>query len=517
MKIGRNDPCPCGSGKKYKKCCYEERGSIPPEVQLQFERLKAKQLQTEKQQGLGKSIISNEFKGYRFVAVGNRMYYSQKWKTFHDFLLEYIRIIFGKEWGQAELVKSFEERHPLVQWYELAHKYMKEHQAGNGTINVASMTGAMSAYINLSYNLYLLAHNVEIQERLIRRLKDIFQFRGTQYETYVAAEFIKAGFKLEIENEEDNRTTHCEFTVVSKATGKKYSIEAKARQPHKDNVSVGNQLYNALRKKAKHERVIFIDVNITDFMKEVLNIVKELKRKEKTLKIDGQLAPSAYVFVTNHPFEYDLEGISEHRAGFAHGFKIPEFDFDFRFTNIRDVLKARDRHKDMFALVKAICEHEEIPSTFDGEAPEFAFAGKDAPPRLLIGEKYAIPGPEGKDIEGFLVNATVSEVEKKIFGAYHTKEGKQIICTNPMTDEELIAYRRQPNTFFGVNLKQGGKARDPLDLFDFFYENYKNCPREKLLEFLKDRHDLENIKTLSNEELLITCCEAWVYSAIRNK
>ena len=21
-KSGRNDPCPCGSGKKYKKCCY---------------------------------------------------------------------------------------------------------------------------------------------------------------------------------------------------------------------------------------------------------------------------------------------------------------------------------------------------------------------------------------------------------------------------------------------------------------------------------------------------------------
>jgi hypothetical protein len=23
-KVGRNDPCPCGSGKKYKKCCYGE-------------------------------------------------------------------------------------------------------------------------------------------------------------------------------------------------------------------------------------------------------------------------------------------------------------------------------------------------------------------------------------------------------------------------------------------------------------------------------------------------------------
>ncbi len=24
MKIGRNDPCPCGSGKKYKKCCLDK-------------------------------------------------------------------------------------------------------------------------------------------------------------------------------------------------------------------------------------------------------------------------------------------------------------------------------------------------------------------------------------------------------------------------------------------------------------------------------------------------------------
>ena len=21
-KVGRNDPCPCGSGRKYKKCCH---------------------------------------------------------------------------------------------------------------------------------------------------------------------------------------------------------------------------------------------------------------------------------------------------------------------------------------------------------------------------------------------------------------------------------------------------------------------------------------------------------------
>lgn len=25
-KIGRNDPCPCGSGKKYKQCCFLTKG-----------------------------------------------------------------------------------------------------------------------------------------------------------------------------------------------------------------------------------------------------------------------------------------------------------------------------------------------------------------------------------------------------------------------------------------------------------------------------------------------------------
>ena len=26
VKLGRNDPCPCGSGKKYKKCCLLKEG-----------------------------------------------------------------------------------------------------------------------------------------------------------------------------------------------------------------------------------------------------------------------------------------------------------------------------------------------------------------------------------------------------------------------------------------------------------------------------------------------------------
>lgn len=37
MKTGRNEPCPCGSGKKYKKCCLINE--TQPKVQTE-QRLK---------------------------------------------------------------------------------------------------------------------------------------------------------------------------------------------------------------------------------------------------------------------------------------------------------------------------------------------------------------------------------------------------------------------------------------------------------------------------------------------
>jgi hypothetical protein len=31
-KVGRNDPCPCGSGKKYKKCCSNQTSQVDSQV-----------------------------------------------------------------------------------------------------------------------------------------------------------------------------------------------------------------------------------------------------------------------------------------------------------------------------------------------------------------------------------------------------------------------------------------------------------------------------------------------------
>jgi len=35
LKTGRNDPCPCGSGKKYKKCCLARDEALERERKAQ--------------------------------------------------------------------------------------------------------------------------------------------------------------------------------------------------------------------------------------------------------------------------------------------------------------------------------------------------------------------------------------------------------------------------------------------------------------------------------------------------
>ncbi len=486
------------------------------ELNNKFEELRALQKQRELQQGMGRPIISTVFKGYRFVAVGNRAYYSPKWKTFHDFLFYYIKDVLGSDWGNAEIAKPFEERHPILQWYHKVCLYQKETIEKTGEIYSAPMTGAVAAYLRLAYNLYLVAHNQKIQERLIERLKDNKQFHGAYYETYVAAAFIKAGFDLEFENEGDGSKRHCEFTATCRRTGNKYSVEAKTRQAGKEHAIISNQLYSALKKEANHKRVVFIDVNVPDDADKIENLkwlreaLASIRHKEDTLTIDGTAAPEAYVFVTNHPCHYNLDSTHYGWVVLAEGFKISDFKVDTEYSCIRDALRSREKHADMEQLIKSLKDHYEIPSTFGGEIPEFAFNYENI--RLIIGQKYAIPTTEGKEVVGELTAACVLETEKLVYGTYKLMDGSSITATSPLTDVELSAYKRYPNTFFGVYRKQGEKVESPLGLFDFFFENYRNTPKERLLEFMKEHQDYESLKEESQEELAIIYCERLVYS-----
>jgi len=452
--------------------------------------------------------------------VGSRVHYSKSWKTFHDFLLDYIKLALGQEWGNAELKKPDPERHPILRWYRLVCEYQKEAMGGSKGVHSAPMTGAVEAYLGLAYNLYLLAHNAELQARLIKRLKDPLQFQGACYETYVAAAFIKAGFLVELEDEADPSRTHCEFTAIYPPTGRKFSVEAKARQPGKATANVGNQLYAALQKRTPEARVVFIDVNVPDAASDRERVawleeaLASIRAKEATMTIDGQPAPGAYVFLTNHPYQYSLESTEYRRVVVSEGFKIPDYKIESTFRSIRDALVARDKHHEMFHLMKSIRNHYEIPSTFDGEIPEFAF--DRATPRLRIGNKYLVPTETGAEVPGTLVDVTVSEQEGLAYGAYTIDDGRSIIATCPLTEEELAAYRRHPDTAFGTHRPQGRRIDDPLELFDWFFDTYRHTPKHRLLEFMRDRPDIDQLRSKDQQELAIIYCEGLVYATVNS-
>jgi hypothetical protein len=90
-KTGRNDPCPCGSGKKYKKCCLpvhqEARNSIPKEQLQQMEEKARAKEKLEKEVGKGFELIfSREYvRAERYAK--ERIEVFQEDDRFHDILV----------------------------------------------------------------------------------------------------------------------------------------------------------------------------------------------------------------------------------------------------------------------------------------------------------------------------------------------------------------------------------------------------------------------------------------------
>jgi hypothetical protein len=233
------------------------------------------------------------------------------------------------------------------------------------------------------------------------------------------------------------------------------------------------------------------------------------------LTVDGIPAPSAYVIVTNQYHADNPEATDLAGEAFAEGFKIPDFRYDTTFRTLRDALEARNKHFEMFRLMESLRTHYEIPSTFEGEIPEFFF--DRTTPRLLIGHRYIIPLADRTETEGLLLDATVLLPEKRAYGVYRIPTGKTVIVASDLSDAEIQAYRRHPDTFFGVLRKQGSTPRDALDWYDFFYNTYKHSTKEKLLEFMKDHPDTDVLRSKTREELASIYCERLVYSVMSSK
>ena len=107
---------------------------------------------------------------------------------------------------------------------------------------------------------------------------------------------------------------------------------------------------------------------------------------------------------------------------------------------------------------------------------------------------------------GVLTDAVVVETERAAYGTYRLQNNSHIICTSPLTDSELTAHKRSPDTFFGVIKETAKKIQEPLDCYDFFWEVYSKSSREKLLDFISGWPDYDLLAKLDQKLLAQNYC-----------
>ena len=482
------------------------------------------------QQGHGRPIIAAKVRDHRIVAVGSTVHWLKDCETFPDFLDHYIKLKLGSEWGAAELAKPLADRHPLMQLFDAYTQYRKANSVADGVVSTADVTGSVMCFTGLAYGLYLLDHNAELQERLVRRLKDRANFQGAFYEVAIARVLIRAGFRLELEDETDPALKHCEFSATSK-TGKKFWVEAKMRSitglMGKTAMDGGSDakplrklvphLNAAFEKPAADDRLVFIDINTDDGLNGDPALapwrIPAVDRLEEYERNELKAGESAYVFVTNLAYHRDLH-CKPRGSMLPYGVGC-DFNKVLPLETLRDRYRREQRHREAHDIVESFQRDLTIPSTFDGSLPSETFGHRKRP---LIGQRYLFEGEGHPRFVGVLEAASVNEPKNEMNLAVRTDDGRIVMVTEPMSADELFDYQRNRDAYFGdIDRAVNDLGNDPYVFFKWSVDSMRGAKRQKLIEWMSPHVPVAELQTLSDEDLLLRYCEGITYGAVRDR
>lgn len=312
---------------------------IPKEILEKLMEFERSQKEWKGKYGEIRQPLSLDFHGYKMVISGSRVNYSPKWKFFPDFLLDYVPMTLGNEWGNNEMTKPFGERHQVVQWKIKVLEFMRQEQEkGRNEFGFYEVipNGYLAAYMAFAYDLYVVHDNGRLDDELLRRLKLIDQFQGARHELFAEATCLRAGFSIEHENEKDRTIRHAEFTATHKETGQKVSVEAKSKhrpgvlgrtgnlEPENEvNLRFGSLLNDAIKKCPPYPLVIFLDTNLPPVVAEVIfkpestNLptppILMQKLLDRIRKEHNGIDPFNFVVFSNYPHHYAKEDEADPR------------------------------------------------------------------------------------------------------------------------------------------------------------------------------------------------------------
>lgn len=213
---------------------------------------------------------------YRIRAVYNEVYQRPIKETFHEFLVDYVKHIFGEEWLKKQEGMEHVRRHKVANWCEDMFEFQKRNQLDKHLISVENLyevdaTGPTWALLTLGYDLYCLRSVNKLPERIMKRLKKNSTFQSARYEILVTALMLKSGFDINFLEENVSGLKSCEFIASDNKRGIEIGVEAKSRKRDISDEKYNSDrdsraLYRLINKAVKQKPddipyIIFIDVN----------------------------------------------------------------------------------------------------------------------------------------------------------------------------------------------------------------------------------------------------------------
>lgn len=345
MKIGRNDKCPCGSGKKYKKCHlfsrepmliprYTEMKPTPETERIRIE-IEAQQIERRKilvQLGVFIDfVIPTYFKGKKVWALGSRIYpYQRENETFHEFIVHVLKLEMGREWWEKQRGLSEDKWHFVFKCFAKHYEWKKKNQLPenkSGELWRAKPDGYSRALTSLAFDVCSLLHAVHLPEVFLKKLRDYKEYQSVRYEIAIAAMFARMGYKIKFLDEEfkgqKNQPKHSEFIATNPETNEEIAIEVKSKERegvlHIDGEfnkekefrsSISKLHRHALKQRASDKPfIIFIDMNlplspgIEPNKIPWVNTTTKM-RDSASFSTKGQLSPTNAIVFTNYSYHY---------------------------------------------------------------------------------------------------------------------------------------------------------------------------------------------------------------------
>lgn len=350
-ELGRNDPCFCGSGRKYKKCCLpHERtpnlrpitdGQFSPKEVAEIEQLRIK-MERERQE---RQAVLRQFGIYielinpishqgrtHYIHAGAVASIGKENATYHEILIYNLQQVLGVEWWNDQVAKPWDEMHHIARCFKHVSDTVKDRSLWEPVTDAVSakITDGYAKYLlNLAFDIFILSHTKNTPPPdWIERLKSYDQFEGKRYEISVASIFARAGCKLEYLSDERGKAKHPEFKATLPETDDTAYVEAKARTKAGTLHTKGTfdlkkatqlrlvPLANAALQKETEGQpyFIFVDANFPE------NLIPATPGKHWIEKVIDSLGdhmgkptpekPFKYNFlaVTNYSYHYDKEG-----------------------------------------------------------------------------------------------------------------------------------------------------------------------------------------------------------------